>query len=429
VSIKKIFNLIFILSLILVPFFYNSCAGKHDEGSLNLSSTKGICDAILKAEFETGYWPFVRDVRACVGCHATGPGSGFFANSNLDLAYDAFKAKGEATIASYATDKAVHAKGNKTGEQFHIDTVALLRPKWTAAQAAYNECAIANANHDDDDTDNPEIVVPSKFTIKKSYTTAPIVPPANTSATVTMSWDLGTQMEKAADNVAGLTFEMILTAQDLGSGNTQYSFNNPRLINASASAAYIKGIAVKVNGVLIPKGSAFYNVERYVPNVAQNNTRQLTRSLGGAIFFISPIDKPIDVQVGFIKVGAADITFQPLTLQQLNAAGGIFAVNCAGCHGASGGFSVANVNNMVGAYGTSLVTLVTPYVLGKSYIYGSINNYPVENPTYNTDPAMTADNKGASPMPVAGIMSQADRDRVRDWILDGAPAAAANIRR
>ena len=368
-----------------IGLLFNNCSPMHIGSETSLLSLSG-CQAILANEFQRGYYPFVK--ANCNACHTSGPGSGFFASPTPDIAFSYFLEKGYAKISDFAVS--TH-KPPYTGDQ-HTTTINQLRASWAPVEAAYNNCK--------GDDLPPDVGIPDKVLVEKTANPA-------AGATVNLTWNTATDFINPANAYIGGSIVLTVRAVDTN-GVTAYQYENLRFINAGAGAAYIKSLVVYVNNVLVD-GESFLYTERYVPNVAGNNSRRLAPA---AAFFASPIGSQIKVKLAVAVLSRSDIDFRPVTYAALTAPGGIFATNCQSCHGASGGVSLAanNYNNVVGRTGASDKTLVSPYSLMDNFLYERMNNV-------------------TSPMPPAGLLPQADRDRVRDWILDGAPLNDAAIAR
>jgi hypothetical protein len=392
-------HVILISVAMALMMFANGCAEEHAEGSFN-SILLGVCDGPRQDSYANTYYKFVRDDLACLSCHETGPGSGLFANKDISVAYSAFLTKGEEKIATFAT--ASH-KPPYTGTQ-HQSVITKLRQDWAVVEDDFKACVKRNGTNSGGNNGGA-LPQPDEFTMANDYTLA------NATQSIVMSWDLGSEMASGAEAVPGVTFEMTLSASDLGGGNgaVLYQLGNPRIVNNGTQPILIAGIGVRINGASVFGGTTFYNLQRYVPSVANNNTRRLSN--GGAITFAGTINTLLSVQIGFADIGPAGFDFQPQTFAQLNAAGGVFQANCVSCHGTSGGYPINTYARVVGGVGNSGLTLVTKYSLVNSHIWTRINS-------------------SASPMPPTGLMpATPNRDRVRDWILDGAPNVAGDILR
>lgn len=389
-----------LLATILIVF--QNCSPQHSGPFLTSSASVGLnkaCQEILKNAWLAGYRPFTQQTSACVGCHTSGPGSGFFASADADIGFAAFMTKGEAKISEFAVNPS-HKPPN-TGA-VHQTQITALKASWATAQGSYNAClSNSGGGGPPGGGGGGGVIQPTKMTLAKTAN------PAN-NAVVTLTYNLGTEMMNAADAFAGGSLVISVRAVTIAGNVTGYQFENLRLINASPTSAFINSLNLYVNDQLVD-GESYLYVERYVPNVANNNSRRL---IPGAVFLASPIGTAINVKFAIGQIKAADIDFRPTTYTALTAAGGIFQASCVGCHGASGGFSLAanNFANVVGRKGVSNLTLAAPFNLGDSLIYQRMSS-------------------AGAPMPTGGLLPKEQVDRVRDWILDGAPLNDAAIAR
>lgn len=368
-------------------------------GSEQAFSAVSGCQQIYYKAFQESYYPFVKT--NCSQCHTSGPGSGFFASGNAELSFNAFQLKGSAKIAEFAVSS---HKPPYTGSQ-HTAEINTLKSRWAAADGEYNVCVSQSGGTPPPPTGGSIIPLPTKMMIAKTAN------PVTNNQTVVLTWNTGTEFMNAADALANAQITLTVRAVAPAGGVTAYQFENPRLVNNSGRAAVIKGLAIYVNDTLVD-GETFMYVDRYVPGVANNNTRRLAP---GAAYFASTLGTAINVKIAVGVLAAADIDFNPPTYQTLTAAGGIFANSCVGCHSVApvpGGVTITanSYNLLVGRTGASDQVLVSPYTLLNNHLYGRMNT-------------------AGAPMPPAGLLPQADRDRIRDWILDGAPLNAAAIAR
>ncbi|MGE3387327.1 MAG: hypothetical protein AB7K41_11415 [Bdellovibrionales bacterium] len=397
-KLKATFSLV--TAAAAVALLFNNCSPVHTSGSGDFSSLSA-CQSVLVDGFQRSFYPFLKS--NCANCHAVGPGSGFFASNNASLSFSAFSRKTADKISEFATS--TH-KPPYTGTQ-HNAAVAGINQSWNVTKAQYAACQTANG----DVPDVPTTVTPTKMLIAKNAN-------PNLNQTVNLTWNTGTEFVDAANSYAGGQLVVTVRGVTIAGGPPAYQIENLRFINAGASSAYINGVAVYVNGVKIA-GDTYLYVDRYIPNVANNNSRRLAP---GANFFPRPVDSPITeplrIQLAVGVLGASEINFVPTTYTALTNGAGFFATNCVSCHSPDnptppGGYNLGpnNYNNVVGRTANSDKTLVTPFTLSDNFIYQRIN-----------DPG--------SPMPPTGLIEPAtSRDVIRDWILDGAPLNDAAIAR
>lgn len=374
---------------------YNNCSPTHKGSMVNMLSSVSGCEAMVMSEFQRGFHPFVR--ANCSACHESGPGSGFFATANPSFALSEFLKKGGNKIADFAIS--TH-KPPYTGTQ-HTAAVTGLRSRWLEAESRYKSCKAAAG----DAPDGFEMPNTTRMLIAKPAN------PQNNNNTVNLTWNTGTEFESPEHAYQGGSF--VLTVRRVANQNTGlfgYQFENPRFINTSGTAAYLSNIMIYVND--IPVGPTFLFADRYIPNLQGNNSRRIAP---GAAFFASQNAMALQVKVAFGLLQASPIDFQPVTYQDLTAANGIFTTSCVSCHSANlseGGVNLAagNYNNVVGRTANSNLTLVSPYNLIDNLLYQRMSD-------------------ATAPMPQGGLLPQQQRDRVRDWILDGAPNVPNDIAR
>jgi mono/diheme cytochrome c family protein len=384
---KYVLNSILILFVCALPLLFNNCAATHSDGSQNNGSTSGACAEQLMAGYKSSYFPVLTN--NCSSCHSSGVL--MHGSSNVANSFATFQNKKD-NILEYAHGRAPHQTVNAA-------TIAPLamaaKPIWDTAEALYLTC-LSRVGSDETPGNGVPVTVPDKFTTEKTAT-VPV------GQTVTLSWNLGTEMLNSGNNLAGAQIDILVKSLEYG-----YEFRLPLIKNTGVNALFMRGIAVKVNGVVIPNGTSFYDSQRNVSNVTGKNERLL--SSGGGPVLLGNTGLPIKVALGFIELRVSDYpTFNPLNYMELTAAGGVFATSCVSCHNggatpiAGFGVATANYRNLIGGNGASGNPLVTPFNLEASNIYQR----------------MISDSPGLV-MPTAGKLPVASINQVRDWILDGA---------
>jgi hypothetical protein len=222
--------------------------------------------------------------------------------------------------------------------------------------------------------------------------------PAATTAPKTMSaagnyanisWDLGTELARGTP-FAGARLQISVRTFTSSTGVPGYQLQNPILV-AGGSALHIAGLSLIVNGALVAGATTYQSLDRYVPANGQRTLSSTTLTFEATVNAADTLA---------IAVGTLAATrFNPVTLTQLNAAGGVFAQNCLNCHNANnrqGGTDLTNRADLINRL------LVVPFVPQASYV-------------------LTRMNDSAAPMPPGGLISAGSRQIVSDWILDGAP--------
>lgn len=383
------------ISFAVILTAYNNCSGVHSVSEEGSFSSLSACKTILIEDFSKGFYPFVRS--NCSNCHSSGPGSGFFASNNLNLSFNAFSKKTAEKISQFATS---NHKTPYTGTQ-HRSTINIISQNWEMTKSKYSDCQIAEGNPD---LDLPTTPTPTKRMIAKDAN-------PDLNKTISITWNTETEFLNTKDSFKGGQFVLTVRGVTIADGGpAAYQFENLRFINSSAKPAYVNALSILVNGQKIP-GDTFLFAERYIPNIPGNNSRRLT---AGVNFFTRPSDiapgQPLKIQLVIGILSEAEIDFKPVTFDKMVAPDGFFNKNCMSCHGGNGGltFALDQYINIVGRTANSDKILVSPFTLLDNFIYSRIN---AED----------------SFMPPTGKVPVDERDRVRDWILDGAPLNDAAI--
>lgn len=361
------------------------CTPEHGEGSLEAAMGRfgfgqGVCGEALREEFQNGYHAFLST--NCNSCHILGgEGKGAFADNDVRLAFDVFAAVGFAKVSEFAVNPS--HKSPYTGEQ-HAGVIEELKTSWTAAETQYNECLLeSQTNNGDDGTVNPiQNTGPRQITIEK--------PIAATDTYAVKSFDLGTEMDAGQPTYAGARLEVEVRTFTSATGETSYNFRNPKL-TAGAQALEISDLRIALNGQVYEAGTTWQTLKRKVP---ANDNRTLSSGVIIREGAIQPTDK-----MGFSLGSIATTTFNPAKFSQLVGTGGIFAQNCVGCHSGgtlSGGLNITNYQDMINHF------VVIPFDPEGSILLSRMNN-------------------PGNPMPQSGLLPEAQRKSVEDWILDGAP--------
>ena len=375
--VRKIVAIFAMAGVLTIPVMYNSCAPQHSPGSSSFAAS--LCDGLV-AEAFSNYHNVLK--ANCGSCHISGGvGNGAFADSDMSVALDAFKGKGESKIYSFATVEPPHKPGLGAGMTGPFDSV---RGPYQAAEADYLTC-LSNAGEAVPDLSDQ----PNQFTTTKSLAGV-------TNNFSTLTWDLGSEMRATGFPGAQFTIE-IQTATRVAAGQTytSYEFRNPR-IRAGAQALHAKSVWIEWNGSVYTTGTTFRSAERSAP---ANLQRDMSPN-GGTLIWDGPISASHNIAIGFNTVET--VTFDPPTYTSIY--NGLFTDNtipggqtCVSCHGGSGGLTIGTNRNGLINSGN-----VVPFYPEASLVYTRLTN-------------------AGNPMPPAGVITdQATLDGIRDWILDGA---------
>lgn len=403
-----------------LPFLYNSCGsptgggkGSSTNGSASFSSA---CDTELNKVFQATYYPFVRTW--CAGCHSSARdpvgARAHFADADPFVAYNSFI---RVSATAQSNMNSVNHQGGYSKNSIAANPDTILTPlsnSWSVGESTYIVCKGGTPP-------------PDKYTVSKTVT--PALPATanvgeNLGPVTNFSFNTATEMSPSSGiNHPGL-FEMsvrtFLTVTQEGVRTTGYYFSNPRYTNNGTTAALIRGVGLRIDGVRVTSGQTFYASQRYVPNLTGNNRRTLGATGAIPLYRATssgtpPVAAPLRVEVAFSAVGTASIDFQPPGYANLIAAGG--ALNtCLACHNTGG----ANANNITISNLANIAAIITLTGNGISGTPGIVKGSPESSGLFRHM------NGIGSVMPPAGLRPQAERDRLRDWILDGAPLTQPN---
>ncbi|HEY8269444.1 MAG TPA: cytochrome c [Pseudobdellovibrionaceae bacterium] len=325
-------------------------------------------DALLKV-YQGTYHPFLS--QTCNNCHVNGPGIGTFASSDVQLSFNSFYAIGVNKISSQATNNS--HKPPYTGSQ-NTDRMNELQSYWSTAQVQYASCVSESGGG------SLQSVVK---TIDKTVA-------ATLSTTfVRIEWDLETESNVKIPLIAGIDIRKAV----LNKLTEGYEFRNPtlRLKRANAGTYQSRALNLYINGQLQTEVTTYSNIDLSVSSTMDVN---LAPGYANGYAVLTPANSDV-IALEFSSLKSASNAPPPsmgttVKYSQLTAAGGIFANSCVGCH---------NATNLGGALD------LTNYIAAKTaraIIRSRINN-------------------AMNPMPIGGLLPQAQRDIINAWVDQGAP--------
>jgi mono/diheme cytochrome c family protein len=367
-----------------ISFLMAGCAPTHSDGSLDSSGEqlgygRGVCGALLRAEFESGYRPFLQ--ANCINCHVSGgEGKGAFADSNIELSYDAFSGTGFQKVSDFAVNPS--HKAPYTGSQ-HSGVIDSTRASWLEVEIQYNECLTNNQRNDDDPPlgDSPPNT-PRLATVEKVISA--------TSSYVLQVFDLETEMAPGNSTFAGAKLQLEVRSFTTPTGEMNYNFRNPKL-SAGGIALQITDLRIVINGIIYEEGTTWKSVNRKIP-------ANQSRDLSTGVLIREGLIKDSDT-MGLSFGALVTTTFNPTRFSQLVASGGTFSRACVGCHGASNpraGLNILNYQDMLNHF------VFVPFDPTSGSLLSRMNN-------------------ATNPMPPSDLVPVAERQAIEDWILDGAP--------
>lgn len=375
--------LTFILGSSLMLVFYNNCSAVHD-GSSSLSSSQA-CNLLYKDEFLRGYGPFLKN--NCASCHSfQGTGNGAFADSDDDIAFEAFVVRGNNLVRQRALNP--QHQPPFTGAQ-HTATLTEIDNTWNAIKAQVDLCIAASGG--EPSTVSNGILADDPVPTQGTVTTFLKLIEAGPSSR-TLSWNLESEIASPRGlSLTGAQFQIDVQATTTLNGEKTYIFSKPRL-TAGSDPLHMMYIEFVINNELVQSATSYHSVNRRVP--AGGEREAAVGSI--AVAYDLRSTDTIAISFGLLDV----IDFNPPTFAELIAPTGVFGTHCLGCHnGASGtpkgNFDISSRDNVLQRL------MVAPYSPNNSEIFKRMN-----------DPL--------SPMPQSGLLPQNEIDRVLHWIQDGA---------
>ena len=275
---------VFLLS-IAVMVGYTNC-GKPQHVVNGVVASSAYCESQILQVFEKTYYPFL--VQKCAGCHATGPGFGFFASDNSERAIDSFLSIGESKIKMMAVNAAHNPPYTSPDNQPVINTAAA---EFGPAKQIYDQC-LQSGSEDG----------PSTF-LKLN----PKVMNAKTGNTWTkVNWDLIADVESGAETFeATLSVEVRINKLSASSAFSAYEFRNPT-INSRVHNLKIQGFNMVVNDDPMNTITSYNNLNKVA--VAGGDVN-LGQGLANAYVVMSQEIRASDsVHVEFVGIGQTSDT-------------------------------------------------------------------------------------------------------------------------
>jgi mono/diheme cytochrome c family protein len=347
-------------------------------------SSLDACNIGLKAEFSEGYHTFLKT--NCASCHTNGSsGNGAFADTDLDIAFEAFNVRGYNLVEGRALDASHQPPFTGSHHQAEIDQ---LDETWVAAKDQADLC-IANAGISINPGIEDGVIDEDEEITEGTIETYLKLLSADKDAR-TITWDLENEIRDPSGlSIVGAELSIDVQALTTVTGEKSYVFSNP-VIKTGDDPIHFQFISIKINNRLISEASSYFGVNRRVP---ANSTRRV--GIGSMVF-------GFDVRstdVVSLSIGRLDpINFNPPTYEDLAGASGIFNSSCFSCHGAvnpQASFDMTSYDNLINQI------MVSPYSPNNSEIFKRMND-------------------ASNPMPQAGLLPQPQIDQVLQWIQDGA---------
>jgi hypothetical protein len=381
------------LSSLVVLFFCVNCGEGFVAIKLNdninlFSLAPGeTCEESLVRVYSNTYHPFLS--QTCKNCHVDGPGIGTFASADVMNSYLSFSSIGAEKINSQALN--ANHKPPYTGP-VNASKINKAKTDWAAAQVGYASCIASEGGAT---TSKYQVISISK------------VVPANISTTFQrMEWDLGNENLSALPLVAGIE----IRKYELNGSTKGYEFRNPtlRLKSENLGAYNARSLYLNINDVQNTEISTYMNIDKNITTATDLNLSPGS-AYAIAVMNLSATDK---VAVNFMSLksgsgsgsGSGDgdgnvsnpnpipdpNAVGKFTYTQLAASGGVFATSCFGCHSNNRQDGGLNLQNYAAAK------------VAAQNIKSRVTN-------------------AANPMPISGLLPQAQRNCVTSWVDGGAP--------
>ncbi len=378
---------LFLSGYLVAMVAFNNCSAVHEGGSL--ASSFEACNLALKDEFANGYHQFL--VSNCANCHVSqGSGNGAFADSNLDIAFDAFNVRGNLLVGSRAIDP--NHQPPWSGSQ-HSDEVSSLDNTWNVIKQQADDCVSRAGGAVDDIYFDGIVPEDPTFTRGEIETFVKLM---NATATrKTLTWNLETEIKSPTGlSFAGAQLSIDVQANTTINGEKSYIFSNPRL-RAGTQSIHLIHISFNINNELVSSATSYHGINRRVP---ATETRDLSV---GSITFLYDLKNTDTVS---LSIGLLDVVdFDPPTFAELIAPTGVFGQNCLSCHNAADTASTLQGNFDISTRQAVITQIkVAPYSPNNSRLFIRMND-------------------AQSPMPTSGVLPNNQIKQVLDWIRDGAP--------
>lgn len=259
------------IGLSLLIFSYNNCGMQSGSDSNSagptteaIASTGDLCEDDLLKLFSSGYHKFLKE--NCSICHAQGPGKGRFANADVKIAIQDFNEVGVTKVSTNATSTTHNPP--YSGAQ-HIQVINELKLEWQKGQEDYVTCEGVGS-------------VVSNIPVEDLITyelKAQTVPALNFDEEKEMTWVVNQDLSRIngtgdLPNFPGALVSIKISRHKTGGGDEYYSLRAPTFYSSQVDA-HIKGMHVKINGMLLKVPTTFKYVDRDIRALSKNDATGL----------------------------------------------------------------------------------------------------------------------------------------------------------
>lgn len=290
---KKIKSIAMSIVGLVLLFSYNNCSGQFDiasnasagssaSGSNGSSILSGdLCEQDLMNLFVSGYYEFAKT--NCSLCHTNGPGKGRFASGDALVAYNDFTQSGFTKFSSNATSSSHNPP--YSGPQ-HVQTINELRLQWQKGLEDSNKCKGLTG-----------VTETTKVEDLISFETLPKTTPAmEMNQELEMQWAFNNELTalksvKPLPNLPGAKFSIKIAKHKNSGGDEYYTIRLPTIFESQVDLQ-VKGLHVKVNGILLKYPTTFKYLDLDLRAGTGNNATGLI-STGSivAVKALSPQDR------------------------------------------------------------------------------------------------------------------------------------------
>lgn len=323
----------------LLTLQYQNCGNQFlidrkmnsEESLLNVS-----CESELIDLFKTQYHPFLKN--NCADCHSQGrTGSGYFADSNFDLAWTHFASKTAVNITRNATS--LHRPPN-TGDQ-HKAFLDPLLIKWNDLLVKKQLC---------ENQDRNPLLRPIR-TISKSLTI--------TATNQTLEWNIENELtDPNQKQLVPLEIKIDIKLFEQA-GIQGYQFENLQLKANSTKSIQIKNIQIGIGNAIDTNLTSFVNINTLIDPA--KGWVNLSSSLAPAFTIRTPQDnEPFFFEIQSVQfVDTQPLPNQIFYADLVSGSGNynVFRSACISCHNntlARGGLNLLNETQTVSRSATIL---------------------------------------------------------------------------
>lgn len=277
------------LQLQTMPSTAGTTTGSGDSATSPTGATGTLCEQEIKNLYARGWQKFL--VTNCQSCHASGPGKGSFANTDLNLAFSQFEQVGYTKVSA----NAINANHNPpySGIQ-HTQVVNDLKLEWSKGLQDYAQCTGTS-------TYVPQATQAEKITLKTNVQTIGL---ANDGDKKVLTWTINSDLtrtkgEAPLPNISGGKFSLTVSRHKNGGGFTYYTFSSPTLHGASVDTR-IEGIFINLNGLLLNYPTTFSYVDKSIRSGSGNDLSGLIST--GALVTPKVVTPTDQVSISFINI-------------------------------------------------------------------------------------------------------------------------------